>query len=115
MKALLCIGGMLLVCSCASSLPNNMTWKDYHLSRHALRVTYSRADVLGCEDLGSVSGESHDDVTSAKERAISSAVLLGADHLLFEDISTDMNERSAYLYGAGNVISVYGTAFKCGP
>jgi hypothetical protein len=92
-----------------------MTWRDYYLSRHALQVTYQRADVLGCEDLGSVSGSSHDDVGSAKERAISAAVLLGADHLLFEDLTADMDERSAYLHGAGNVFSVYGTAFKCRP
>jgi hypothetical protein len=114
MKLLLCAGGLLLLCGCASSLPNEMTWRDYYLSRHALRVTYQRAEVLGCEDLGAVSGKSHDDVGSAKEGAISAAVLLGADHLLFEDIMADMNERSAYLHGAGSVIYVYGTAYRCG-
>ena len=114
MKLLLCAGGLFLLCGCATPLPNQMTWKDYHLSRHALRVVYDRAEVLGCEELGSVTGKSRDDVISAKEGAISAAVLQGADHLLFEDILADMDERSAYLHGAGNVIYVYGTAYRCG-
>lgn len=114
MKWLLCTGGLLLLCGCAASLPDDMTWKDYHLSRHALHVVYSRADVLGCEELGSVSGRSYDDISAAKEKAISAAVLLRADHLLLDEIETDIDARSAYFPRGGSVVHVYGTAYRCG-
>lgn len=105
---------LLLLTGCAVSLPNEMTWKDYYNARYALHVTYNRADVFDCEDLGSVSGRSYDDLTTAKEKAISEAVLLGADHLLFDEIGTDFDERRAYFPLGGSTVYVYGTAYKCG-
>lgn len=114
MKWLLLAGGLFLLVGCAVSLPNEMSWKDYYISRHALHVTYSRADVFECEELGSVSGRSYDDITTAKEKAISEAVLLGADHLLFDEVGTDFDERRAYMPLGGSTVYVYGTAYKCG-
>lgn len=111
MKWLLFAGGLLLLCSCSLK---DMTWTDYHVSRHALRVAADRSEVLGCEELGTVSGKSSSDVGSAKEKAISEAVLLGANYLLFDEVETDVNERNAYLAGSTNIMHVYGTAYKCG-
>ncbi|PLX91517.1 MAG: hypothetical protein C0619_07415 [Desulfuromonas sp.] len=116
MKWLFYLGSLCLVVGCTVSLPNKMAWKDYHIARHALHVTYNRADVLGCEDLGSVHGRSNDDVGSAKEKAMSAAVLMGADHLLLEQIEADLDTRSAYLPlpMSDTSVHVYGTAYRCG-
>lgn len=111
MKWLLWVVGLLLLCGCS---PDNMSWKDYFMSRDVLRVTQDRADVLGCEDLGTVSGKSNENVASAREEAISAAARLGGNYLLLDRTETGSDERSAYVSGtSSNVIYVYGTAFKC--
>ena len=114
MKWALCICGLLLLCACTASLPGDMSWKEYHLARHALHVVYSRADVVDCVDLGEVSGKSTNDPDAAKEKAISAAVLLKADHLLIDQIENDAASRSAYLSQEGQFVYVYGTAYRCG-
>jgi len=114
MKWLPFVVGLLLLGGCANSFPGDMTWKEYSVSRHALHVVYNRVDVIDCEELGSVSGRSYGDVAEAKEKAISAAVLLQADHLLIDEIVTDVDFRSAYLPNQRDQVQVYGTAYRCG-
>lgn len=114
MKWLPFVSVMLLLAGCTTSLPVDMTWKEYSIARHALHVVYSRAEVLDCVDLGSVSGRSYDDVAAAKEKAISAAVLLRADHLLIDETETEVDFRSAYLPNQRDQVQVYGTAYRCG-
>lgn len=108
--------GVLLLAGCVVSLPNEMSWKDYHVARQGLHVTYNRADVLECKELGAVHGKSRDDVGSAKEQAITAAVLMGADHLLLEQIEADIEAGNSYLRlpMTGGFVHVYGTAYQCG-
>jgi len=90
-----------------------MSWTDFHLFRGALTVTYDRADVFECTELGTVSGRSHEGVSPAKEEAMSAAAVLGADHLLIDEVVTDLNERATYLNEFGQAVHVYGIAYKC--
>ena len=114
MKYMLYVVGLLLLVGCSVPSQHEMTWKDYHLSRRALHVTNDRSLVVGCVELGSVTGKAQDDADAAKEKAISAAVLLGGDHLLVEDVVSDVDSRGAYLFGSGNTITVYGMAYRCG-
>ncbi|PLX84123.1 MAG: hypothetical protein C0618_11635 [Desulfuromonas sp.] len=114
MKALIVTGVLILLCACSPRFPGGESWRDYHVARHALHVVYDRAAVSDCEPLGEVSGKSRYDVGDAKEHAISQAVLLGADHILFDQIETDFEARSFFLPYRSELITAYGIAYRCG-
>ncbi len=113
-KIAVLLGLVLLLVGCAGSqtAPDGGSWEDYNRAKYQLVVTYQATEVADCELLGAVSGTGYRDMQNAKDAAEQQAVILGADHLYYQNLS---NERLPYRWRRGERELFYadGTAYRC--
>lgn len=112
-KIILFVSLAVFLQSCSSSMvPNGMSWDQYHAAKYQLVVTHQAAEVAGCQELGEVKGTDYFDMGTAKDAAEENAVLIGGNHLLYQNLWSEWRPEAAFRHQR-ELYHADGMAYSC--